>query len=159
VRTRIHGDYHLGQVLWTGKDMVIIDFEGEPLRSISDRKIKRSPLRDVAGMLRSFDYAAYAALRQSPSSPDESPEARRSILAATRLWVDGVSAEFLRVYRTIADGVGILPTESAELQLLLDAYLLEKAVYELDYELNNRPDWAEIPIRGLLQLLGTGVGT
>ncbi|HEV2316142.1 MAG TPA: maltose alpha-D-glucosyltransferase [Thermoplasmata archaeon] len=153
VRTRIHGDYHLGQVLWTGKDMVVIDFEGEPIRSVSDRKIRRSPLRDVAGMLRSFEYAAFAALRQSPSLPEETPEARRAVLGATRLWVDWVSSEFLRSYRARAAGGGFLPTETTDLNFLLEVYLLEKAIYELAYELNNRPDWVEIPILGLAHLL------
>lgn len=134
MRIRIHGDYHLGQVLDTGDDFIIIDFEGEPARPLNERRIKHSPLRDVAGMLRSFDYAAHTAAQ---------PEA----------WTEGVSGEFLNAYLTMAEGASFLPANEEELRMLLEACLLEKAVYEVCYELNNRPDWAVIPLRGILRIL------
>jgi maltose alpha-D-glucosyltransferase/alpha-amylase len=154
-RIRIHGDYHLGQVLWTGKDFVVIDFEGEPLRSISDRRIKRSPLRDVAGMLRSFGYAAHAARRQY-AAVDPAGSTGDLLATASQLWLTWVSRAFLEAYRQGTESVDIVPRDPAEFQLLIDAYIVEKAVYELSYELDNRPDWVEIPLRGLQYLLGIG---
>jgi maltose alpha-D-glucosyltransferase/alpha-amylase len=153
-RIRVHGDYHLGQVLYTGKDFVIIDFEGEPARPLSDRRIKRSPLRDVAGMVRSFHYAAYTALfGRSGASPQENP----SFLEAWILfWYQWVASGFLRAYLDAAGEGSFLPKTRRENEVLLDALLLEKAIYELRYELNNRPDWVKIPIAGILQLLETG---
>jgi len=149
MRTRYHGDYHLGQVLFTGKDFVIIDFEGEPLRPLSERRIKRSPLRDVAGMVRSFQYVALFTLRNGRVRPDDAawlePWARH--FAAC------VSAVFLRSYLAAAAPGGFLPAAPDELRALLEFYLLEKAVYELGYELNNRPDWSWIPLEGILSLL------
>ncbi len=156
LRTRCHGDYHLGQVLYTGSDFVIIDFEGEPVRSLEERRMKHSPLKDVAGMLRSFHYAAYAALfnRVTPRTP-ASERARLERLAG--IWHTWVSAGYLREYllamRVRDGGPVLLPPARHELRLLLDAYLLEKAVYELVYELNNRPDWVRIPMQGILQLV------
>jgi maltose alpha-D-glucosyltransferase/alpha-amylase len=120
VRTRTHGDYHLGQVLWTGEDFLIIDFEGEPSQPLAVRRSKRSPLRDVAGMLRSLDYAAGTA---------KAPE-----------WTERATRAFLEGYGPVDDA-------------LVRVFLLEKAVYEIAYELNNRPDWVAIPMRGLLALL------
>ncbi|MGH9328229.1 MAG: putative maltokinase [Terriglobia bacterium] len=147
LRTRLHGDYHLGQVLYTGSDFVIIDFEGEPERPLAERRVKRSPLRDVAGMLRSFHYAAQtAALRRT----GEGGGARKFEVL---LWRDWASTAFLSAYRETAEGFGFLPQETAELIFLLDLYLLEKAVYELIYELNNRPEWIGIPLGGILGLV------
>ena len=159
MRIRHHGDYHLGQVLYTGKDFVIIDFEGEPARPVSERRIKRSPLRDVAGMLRSFHYAAYSVLfAQGTQGTGGSQEERRTSREAwARVWHLWVSAVFLRSYRDAASRAPFLPRSSEELQVLLDAYLLEKAVYEISYELNNRPEWVRIPLAGILQLLGETV--
>lgn len=152
-RLRCHGDYHLGQVLYTGKDFVIIDFEGEPARPVSERRIKRSPLRDVAGMLRSFHYAVHFALLAEEARGGFAVE-RRDIMEAWadewRLWV---SSEFLRVYLESATGAGFLPEKREDVRVLLDAYLMEKAVYELGYEMNNRPDWVRIPLAGIEQLL------
>lgn len=156
MRIRCHGDYHLGQVLYTGKDFVIIDFEGEPARPLSERRIKRSPLRDVAGMLRSFHYAAYTALF-TPSTEAmyaSHPEAVTSLDSWARCWYLWVSAIFLKAYRSVASRALFVPRTREELQILLDAYLLEKAVYELGYELNNRPDWVRIPLQGILHLVG-----
>jgi maltose alpha-D-glucosyltransferase/alpha-amylase len=155
MRTRIHGDYHLGQVLYTGNDFVIIDFEGEPARSISERRIKRSPLRDVGGMLRSFHYAAYSALLGRAAGRVVRPEDLPMLEPWANYWHLSVSALFLKSYLELAGEAQFLPHGREELGALLDTYLLEKAVYELAYELNNRPDWVRIPLRGILQLLET----
>ena len=144
-RIRCHGDFHLGQVLTTGKDFVLIDFEGEPARSFGDRRIKRSPLKDVAGMLRSFQYAADAALLAREDQP--------RLETWARYWRIWVSAAFLRSYLATLAQTDLLPKSQAELRLLLRAYVMEKAMYELRYEMNNRPDWIKIPLRGILQLL------
>ena len=143
-RIRIHGDYHLGQVLDTGGDFIIIDFEGEPGRPLNERRIKHSPLRDVAGMLRSFDYAAHTALAQRT----ERAEA----------WVEGVSGAFMGAYLATAKGASFLPENEQELRMLLDVCLLEKAVYEVCYELNNRPAWVGIPLRGITRILDRSAG-
>ncbi|KJS30952.1 MAG: alpha-amylase [Desulfatitalea sp. BRH_c12] len=152
-RVRCHGDYHLGQVLYTGKDFVIIDFEGEPARPISERKIKRSPLRDVAGMLRSFHYAADMALMHEQSRGLFKPERRAVMEAWSDYWYRWVGAAFLGRYLESSRTGGFLPDTDAEIKILLDAFLLEKAVYELGYEMNNRPDWVRIPLKGIEQLL------
>jgi len=151
-RIRIHGDYHLGQVLNTGADFVIIDFEGEPARSLLERRVKRSPLRDVAGMLRSFHYAAHTAmLRQVERAP--AGVSRGDLQARARYWQTWVSSAFLRGYFQAAGSAIFLPQNTQELTTFLQAYLLDKAVYELGYELNNRPDWVKIPLAGILQVL------
>ena len=156
MRIRIHGDYHLGQVLRSRNDYVILDFEGEPARSLAERRTKQSPLKDVAGMLRSFSYAAYAALnafvqRRPPNSDADA----KNLDAWTRLWQNAVSTEFLRTYqRTITETNQDLIPQPAQAQLLLNAYLLEKSLYELLYELDNRPTWIRIPLAGILALLG-----
>jgi maltose alpha-D-glucosyltransferase/alpha-amylase len=153
-RIRVHGDYHLGQILYTGKDFVIIDFEGEPARPLSERRIKRSPLRDVAGMLRSFHYAAYTGLfgRAGPTSQENPAFMEPWIL----FWHQWVTAGFLRAYMDSASEGSFLPRTRREIEVLLDGLLLEKATYELRYELNNRPDWVKVPIAGILQLLESG---
>ncbi len=150
--TRIHGDYHLGQVLFTGSDFVIIDFEGEPARPLAERRKKRSPLQDVAGMLRSFHYAAYAPLLQDDGR-NPSPEEMQILGAWAQYWQKWVSATFLKTYLEVAGNAIFIPRGREELALLLDAYLLDKAVYELGYELNNRPTWVRIPVDGISQLL------
>ncbi len=151
MRIRVHGDYHLGQVLYAGKDFVIIDFEGEPARPLSERRIKRSPTRDVASMLRSFHYAAYAAL--FGQVPGVLPQDFSVLEPWARFWYHWVSVAFLKGYLAAVDQSPILPKSVSELQTLLEANLLEKALYELSYELNNRPDWVRIPLEGILQLL------
>jgi maltose alpha-D-glucosyltransferase/alpha-amylase len=145
-RIRTHGDYHLGQVLWTGGDFVIIDFEGEPARPLAERRLKRWPQRDVAGMLRSFDYAVNTALRAR----------KRADPALGRRWLEEVTAAYLAAYYERAAGAGFLPTDETGRSVLLDTFLLEKALYEVRYELNNRPDWVGIPLRGILNLMGVG---
>jgi maltose alpha-D-glucosyltransferase/alpha-amylase len=151
-RIRCHGDLHLGQILFTGKDFVIIDFEGEPERPVSERRIKASPLRDVAGMVRSFHYAAHAALRgQAPGLFHQHGDVPLEQWAT--FWSRWVSAAFMRSYLDQTQAAGLLPAERAQLQTMLCCYLLEKALYELRYELNNRPDWVNIPLEGILQLV------
>jgi maltose alpha-D-glucosyltransferase/alpha-amylase len=154
-RIRIHGDYHLGQVLFTGNDFMIIDFEGEPARPLSERRIKRSALRDVAGMLRSFHYAPYAVVFGQSEGSVIRPEDFAALEAASRFWQRCVGAAFLRAYLAESAGAPHLPGKRDELRILLDAYLLEKALHEIVYELNNRPNWVRIPIRGALELLTT----
>ena len=124
-RIRIHGDYHLGQVLWTGKEFVVIDLEGEPLRPITERRLKRSPLRDVAGMLRSFDYAARTALQEVPLAPGTAAAPAEELQPLADLWVAACSAEFLRGYRATTAGAAFLPSDPEEQRTLLGAYLLE----------------------------------
>ena len=153
IRTRQHGDYHLGQVLWTGDDFRIIDFEGEPGRPVSQRRFKRSPLRDVAGMLRSLRYAAAAALRDGRRRPEDIAK----LEPWARAWASWVSAAFLKGYLAGVPDARIVPRADADLELLLEFFLLEKCVYEIGYELNNRPEWVEIPLQGLLELLAVSV--
>ena len=155
MRIRIHGDYHLGQVLYTGKDFVIIDFEGESPRPLSERRIKRSPLRDVVGMLRSFHYAAYTALSSRINGGVARPEDMAVLEPCAHFWHLWVSAVFLKAYLASAAPAPFLPRTREELAILLDAYVLEKALYELGHELDNRPDWVQVPLRGILQLLET----
>ncbi|HEY3766699.1 MAG TPA: maltose alpha-D-glucosyltransferase [Gaiellales bacterium] len=150
-RIRVHGDYHLGQVLWTGRDVVVIDFEGEPARPLAQRRLKRSPAYDVAGMLRSFHYAAYAALFRESGRDAAVGGPAEEWATHWRAWV---SAVFLQAYRAAVAPAAILPTDDAQFARLLDLHLLEKAVYELGYELDNRPDWVVIPAHGLEELLG-----
>ena len=136
---RTHGDYHLGQVLWTGEDWVVLDFEGEPARPLAERRNKRSPLRDVAGMLRSFAYAASAAELTTGTAPPAG-------------WEERAREEFLAGYWDLVDRT-IVPSGADGRQKLLTVFELEKAVYELRYELNNRPDWVRIPVAGIVRLL------
>ncbi|HEY3082152.1 MAG TPA: maltose alpha-D-glucosyltransferase [Chloroflexota bacterium] len=152
-RTRVHGDYHLGQVLYNGHDFVILDFEGEPARPLGERRIKRSPLRDVAGMIRSFHYASRALFTGQGPTASVRPEDVERLEPWARYWYGSVSAAFLRGYLAAAAAGRFLPSSREELTLLLDVFLLEKALYELGYELNNRPDWALLPLRGIRQLL------
>lgn len=153
LRIRCHGDYHLGQVLYTGKDFTIIDFEGEPARPLGERRLKRSALSDVAGMLRSFHYATRVVLRDQAANGMIRPMDVARLEPWIRFWQAWVSATFLRAYRGAAGPAGFLPASRDEMQVLLDAHLLDKAVYEVGYELNNRPDWLSIPLQGLLHLL------
>jgi 1,4-alpha-glucan branching enzyme len=154
LRIRTHGDYHLGQVLWTGRDFVVIDFEGEPAQPLSERRTKRSALRDVAGMVRSFHYAAYHGL-VSPSSPAPmSPslpqwERGRDLAPWAHAWYRAAASAFLRAYLGAARGAPFLPASPGELRALLDLFLVEKAAYELGYELDHRPEWVALPLRGL----------
>ena len=157
-RIRIHGDYHLGQVLWTGKDFVIIDFEGEPIRSVGERRLKRSPFRDVAGMVRSFDYAAWHALRRHRELMHPDAEGRggdRHVRGAI-VWGAWLGREFVRAYVVRLREVrpDLVPPSTADAELLLRSWVLEKALYEVRYELNSRPDWVDIPLRAVAAILG-----
>ncbi|HWB33220.1 MAG TPA: maltose alpha-D-glucosyltransferase [Acidobacteriaceae bacterium] len=149
MRTRIHGDYHLGQLLRSRGDYVILDFEGEPARTLVERRAKQSPLKDVAGMLRSFSYAAYAGLE---AYAQRHPAAARTLEPWAQLWQNAVSAEFLAAWRVVVATQPLLAPSSRQAHRLLNAYLLEKALYELLYELNNRPAWVRIPLAGILSL-------
>jgi maltokinase len=135
---RHHGDFHLGQTLWADEDWVVLDFEGEPARSLPERRRKRSPLRDVAGMLRSFAYAASASpLLRGVDTPVA--------------WEERARAEFLDGYRKTIDQ-HLVPSGTS-MDKLLRVFELEKAVYELRYELNNRPEWVKIPVAGIVRML------
>ena len=148
LRIRIHGDYHLGQILETEGDIVILDFEGEPARPIAERREKYSPLRDVAGMLRSFSYAALTALGVAIKAR---PDDRERLAPWATFWERGVSAAFMRAYLAAVDGHGLLPA-GRDLDALLQGFVTDKALYELGYELNNRPEWVHVPLAALLRL-------
>ncbi len=148
-RTRIHGDYHLGQVLRVKTDFEILDFEGEPGRSLAYRRAKQSPLKDVAGMLRSFSYAAYASLINYTT---RHPEDVSRLEPWAQLWEHSAAAAFLRAYRETAQGAAFLPADIADFKELLEIFLLDKALYEVLYELNARPAWVRIPLMGIMSL-------
>jgi len=150
---RVHGDYHLGQVLYTGRDFFIIDFEGEPARSLNERKRLRSPMVDVASMLRSFHYAAFGALTQNVPGSQTRPEDRETLAPWAQAFFQTSAQQFLSSYLEGVDSLGILPRGPRERALLLEVHLLEKALYELVYELNNRPSWVELPLRGIASLI------
>ncbi len=151
LRTRIHGDYHLGQVLIAEDDVAIIDFEGEPSRSLSDRRRRQSPLRDVAGMLRSLSYAAYAGLAAAAGDDEHARQALQPWADAWRAWT---GSAFLAGYIEGASGATFLPLTAKERQALLDLFVRDKAFYELHYELNSRPAWVSIPLTALRDLAG-----
>src|SRR5690606_33383030 len=151
-RTRLHGDYHLGQVLVEHDEFIIIDFEGEPRRTIEERRAKMSPLRDVAGMLRSIDYLARSILRETVQGLP--PESARAAQERLQLWRDTTVAQFLEGYRSEIEGSSVHPEDREFETALLDLFLIQKAAYEIMYELSNRPAWAELPMSGLLELLG-----
>jgi maltose alpha-D-glucosyltransferase/alpha-amylase len=149
-KTRVHGDFHLGQVLVSQADVVIIDFEGEPGRSLEERRAKTTPLRDVAGMLRSINYAAFAALDRVGSRVPELPE--RTIAAAEN-WRKRASDEFVQIYRATAGDMPSLPKAPNTFARQLDIFLFQKVFYEIGYEAANRPTWLSIPVRGALELM------
>jgi len=150
---RTHGDLHLGQLLHTGKDFVIIDFEGEPARTLSERRRKRPAMRDVAGMIRSFHYAAFGRLFEEVRSRTLGERDFAAMEPWAELWQTWTSWGFLKSYLATAGQAPFVPKERGELKILLDAFVLEKAIYELGYELNNRPDWLFIPIHGIEQIV------
>lgn len=149
MKIRIHGDYHLGQILFTGKDLVILDFEGEPARSYSERRLKFSSLRDVAGMIRSFHYAAYGSLFLEGETRSGDID---KLIPYSELWSHYMSCFFIQAYFEKARGTRLIPDNDEDLKILLDVFLLSKAFYELNYELNNRPDWVMIPLKGILSI-------
>jgi maltose alpha-D-glucosyltransferase/alpha-amylase len=152
-RIRIHGDFHLSQLLHTGKEFLIIDFEGEPEIAVSERRLKQSPLIDAAGMVRSFHYAAEAAVLKIKEHKTLPPTQVESLLGWGRFWARWVSATFFKAYCDAAGAGDLLPANQEDLQLLMDVFLLRKVVYELGYELSNRSSWVRIPLQGILDLL------
>lgn len=148
--TRIHGDYHLGQVLYTKDDFFIIDFEGEPLLTIPERRRKRPPLKDVGGMVRSFHYAAQGQLLLN-----QERYAGRDLTERAEDWYRKVSKAYLEAYFEECGTATFLPSAAADRAALLELFILEKAVYEVAYELNSRQDWLQIPLRGVLSLVET----
>ncbi|WP_299362880.1 maltose alpha-D-glucosyltransferase [uncultured Paracoccus sp.] len=153
-RCRIHGDYHLGQILVAQTDVVIIDFEGEPGRSPAERTVKTSPLRDVAGMLRSFDYALWSTVRRRIDLGAD-PE---GTLAGVRAWRRATQGAFLEAYRETMGNDPLHPADSDFERALLDLFLIQKAAYEISYEMAMRPGWLDIPLRGLLSLVDDDIG-
>lgn len=152
-KTRTHGDLHLGQILaLPDGDFTIIDFEGEPARPLSERRAKSSPIRDVMGMIRSFDYAPVAALRdrKAPSTP--SGRARTDMTSWGRLWTREITLAFLRAYFDTVGDAGFIPQDRDQLARLLTVFELEKVIYEVGYELDNRPNWVGIPLAGLVAI-------
>ena len=152
MKTRYHGDLHLGQVLLTGQDFLIVDFEGEPARPLTERRAKHSPLRDVAGMVRSLDYAAALAVENNHEQPEEK---RVAIEKALRAWQEETTQAFLSGYRQANVDLPSLPRDAQTWQKLLELFLIEKALYELRYEINMRPDWVGVPLHGLMALVRT----
>lgn len=150
MKIRIHGDYHLGQILYTGKDLIIIDLEGDNARPLTERRLKRSPFRDVAGMIRSFHYAAYETLFLKISAR---PEDILFLEPWIGPWYHQVSAIFLQSYLAAAGNAGFIPQDREELEILLQTFILGKALYELGHELENRPERAIIPLRGIADIL------
>jgi maltose alpha-D-glucosyltransferase/alpha-amylase len=146
---RIHGDYHLGQVLCVRNDYVILDFEGEPARPLAERRTKQTALKDVAGMLRSFSYAAYEGLMNHVA---RRPEDFAQLEPWATLWERWISAAFLKSYLARSAGASFLPANNRHLEKLLEVLVLDKALYELRYELNHRPSWLRIPLWGILRL-------
>jgi maltose alpha-D-glucosyltransferase/alpha-amylase len=153
-RIRIHGDYHLGQVLHTGKDFVIIDFEGEPQRPLTQRRLKRVALQDVAGMVRSYHYAMIMASQRVSEESGLDDEQREDLASWAHSLYRWAASAFLSGYLARVGDESILPSDPDHIRMLLDVLLVEKAVYELEYELNNRPDWVGIPLRGILEITG-----
>ncbi len=151
---RIHGDYHLGQVLVTEDDFCIIDFEGEPLLTIPERRRKRPALKDVAGMVRSFHYAARGELLLNPAYG--AADRADSLVPRAEAWFHATSTAFLEAYYGTCGSAPFLPAADEDRQLLLDLFILEKAIYEVAYELNSRPNWLPIPLNGLL-MVATGI--
>jgi maltokinase len=150
---RIHGDYHLGQVLKSGQVWIVIDFEGEPARSLEERRRLASPLQDVAGMLRSFDYAAFSplVLGEDPDTPGPTRDELARFEGPAAAWIEANRNAFLDGYLARAGDSGWL---AGDHELLLRAFELDKAVYEVMYEARHRPPWLQIPLGGIRRLLG-----
>ena len=152
-KTRVHGDYHLGQVLRSARQWLLLDFEGEPARTLEERRQKQSPLKDVAGMLRSFNYAAYASLFER-AEPDGDEWNRLEPWAGT--WEALARSRFLTAYLTHSYEGHFLPQDRDSVAALLDLFELDKALYEVRYERGHRPDWLRIPLRGIAEIIERG---
>ncbi len=153
VKIRCHGDYHLGQVLYSGADFFILDFEGEPSKPLEQRVAKQTPLKDVAGMLRSFSYATYASLFLFTHNRAEDLEAFLPWAKACEAWS---SALFLKGYLTAIEGSSLVPSDRGEFFRVLLPFVIDKAFYEILYEVNNRPDWLRVPVNSVLEYLKAG---
>jgi maltose alpha-D-glucosyltransferase/alpha-amylase len=149
-KTRCHQDFHLGQLLWTGHRYAFLDFEGEPLRSLPERRRKRSPLTDVAGMLRSYSYAAWSGLFECAADRRVEP---LTLESWARDWEAAVAERFLGAYLNAAARASFVPSDASDRERLLRLLTIDKALYELEYELNNRPGWILVPVEGLLRLI------
>jgi maltose alpha-D-glucosyltransferase/alpha-amylase len=149
LKPRHLGDFHLGQVLLMKNDFLIIDFEGEPTRTFEERRVKHSALRDLAGMLRSFNYAHWTALRRALGGHEDNER----LVTLAHDWEAQARREFLAAYEGTARESGLLSSLD-EVRGLLELFELEKALYELRYELRNRPGWVAIPLQGVLTLTG-----
>jgi maltose alpha-D-glucosyltransferase / alpha-amylase len=157
-RIRVHGNYHLGELLYTGSDFQVIDFEGDPDAPLTERRIKRSPLRDVADMVRSFHYAAYSPLYGAETGKGTLPglvreEDRAELLKWARFWSSWVSALFVQAYFTGMAGSDLLPADPQVRRELLTLFVLHRAVSELGRELEHRPEWIPLPLTGLIELM------
>jgi maltose alpha-D-glucosyltransferase/alpha-amylase len=150
LKIRHHGDFHLGQVLMAKEDAYILDFEGEPRRSLEERRQKSAPARDVAGFLRSIDYAVSAALARAPNL---NPEEQETLSGQMRSWSERLGAAYWEAYREAIGDVALWPADAQAQRRLLDMFLLEKALYEIEYDLANRPAWAAIPMGATLRIL------
>jgi maltose alpha-D-glucosyltransferase/alpha-amylase len=150
IKIRHHGDLHLGQILIAKDDVYFLDFEGEPRRSLEERRRKAPPARDVAGFLRSIDYAASAAIDRAPNlKPEESAALAQQI----RGWADNLADAYWESYRETLGDARLWPADQDQSKRLLDLFLLEKAFYEIEYEITNRPAWAHIPLEATLRIL------
>jgi maltose alpha-D-glucosyltransferase/alpha-amylase len=154
LRIRCHGDYHLSQALYTGDDFVIFDFEGQAKRPLSERSLKGSPIRDVAGMLQSLSFATFAARLARARDPEPGWQAVLALDAWGCFWYGWVAAAFLAGYLAAAAGAPFLPGDRDDLRLLLEVFMLEQAIYGLRYDLENRPEWVRIGLLNIQQLLG-----
>jgi maltose alpha-D-glucosyltransferase/alpha-amylase len=155
-RMRIHGDLHLGQVLWTGHDVMFIDFEGEPGTPIGQRRIKRSPLGDVAGLLRSFDYAGRVAVHTADERGRVGPSDLDAVHRWRAEWTAAAQRALLDAYLDRIDGADLIPADRNDVALLLDIYTLTKCLYEVRYELANRPHWVGWPLAAIADLFPSG---
>jgi maltose alpha-D-glucosyltransferase/alpha-amylase len=150
LKTRHHGDFHLGQILIAKDDTYILDFEGEPRRSLDERRRKAPPARDVAGFIRSIDYAISAAMDREPNL---SAEDRAMLIRQIRIWGDRLTAAYWESYQATIGDAPLWPTDKEQISQLLDLFLLEKALYEIEYEITNRPSWVHIPLEATLRIL------
>jgi maltose alpha-D-glucosyltransferase/alpha-amylase len=153
LRIRLHGDLHLSNVLFSGSDWMITNFEGDPYRSLSERRIKRSAMRDVATMLRSFHYVSHAALFGDVPGIVPSKEAHPQLEMWAEAWYRWVSSIFLQEYLKAAGNAAFLPQREDEFRILLASYMLERALIEIEHELDYRPEWIRIPVHGILEQL------
>ena len=150
IKIRHHGDFHLGQVLIAKDDAYILDFEGEPRRGLSERRSKAPPARDVAGFVRSIDYATSAAIDRAPNL---TPEERAALVKLMRDWGERLTAAYWESYRETMNKAPLWPADDQQTLRLLERFVLDKALYEIEYELANRPHWAHIPLDAALRIL------